>query len=141
MLLKQARESKAKGGGGYVPEEEQEEGGVTATDDELDERWARIRDFINDMASDGVKRDARKAGEPTRLRLLDALESRDPPRRGWLHLRDLKAAFSAARLSPPLLDPQWDKLITALEVWEQREAGTVNYRRLLQAPHQREAVS
>jgi len=33
-----------------VPEEEQEEGGVQATDEDLDDRWTRIKDFINDMA-------------------------------------------------------------------------------------------
>ena len=58
-----ARETKAKGGAtSYVPEEEQEEGKVHATDEDLDDQWTRIKDFINDMSTEGAKSGVRKPG-------------------------------------------------------------------------------
>ena len=39
----------------------------------------------------------------------------------------------AVRLKPALKEAELDKLTTALEAWDQREAQTVIYRRFLEA--------
>lgn len=114
---------------------------MQATDEDLDDQWTRIKDFINDMSSDGAKQGSRKPGQATRSRLVDSFETHDTARRGVVSLRELQQSFTAARFTPALTDKQWERMITALEVWEQREIKSVNYNRLLSAPYQREAVS
>jgi len=47
----------------------------------------------------------------------------------------LRKAFVAIRLKPDLTLPEIDKLITALEAWDQREAETVVYRKFLEATY------
>ena len=73
--------------------------------------------------------------------MIECFETHDPARRGVVTLSNLKQSFISSRFTGDLTDLQWEKLITALEVWEQREVKTVNYQRLLAAPYQREAVS
>ena len=46
-----------------------------------------------------------------------------------------------ARLPIYPTDNEWERLITALDAWEQREQMTVHYRRFLEAPYHRELVS
>ena len=103
--MKLARETKAKGGNvAYVPEEDQEEGRVGPTDEDLDDRWTRIKEFLNDMGQDEKKGSRRAGDKATRTLLRESFETHDPQRRGSISLRDLQQSFTAARLAPALTD-------------------------------------
>jgi hypothetical protein len=82
-----------------------------------------------------------KGAESNRVRFLTACGTRDPTDKGVISLSDLQAAFTAARMKPALAGGELDRLISALDAWDQRTQQTVVYRRFLEAPHARRATS
>jgi hypothetical protein len=84
-------------------------------DEELDALWARVREFVTEPAPTGAK-----GAENNRVRFLTACRTRDPTGKGVISLADLQAAFTAARLKPALAAEEFDRLISALDAWDQR---------------------
>lgn len=105
-------------------------------DEDLDALWARVREFVTEPAPTGAK-----GAENNRVRFLTACRTRDPTGKGVISLADLQAAFTAARLKPALTTEEYDRLISALDAWDQRTQQTVVYRRFLEAPHARRPAS
>jgi Ca2+-binding EF-hand superfamily protein len=103
--------------------------------------WARVRDFLADLKSNGDKRERRGGDRANKVKLTEAFAAYDPAGKGALAKKDVAAAFTRAGLSPALTDAEWDKLVGALDAWEQREARTIVYRRILEATYAREPAS
>lgn len=134
---KQLKEDRARKG---RTAEEEDELRAQGADEELDALWARVREFLGDLKPNGDKKERRGAGEANRLKLTDAFAAHDPARAGAIAKHSVVQAFTAAGLTPPLTAAQCDRLVGALDAWEQRGA-TVVYRRFLEAPYAREHTS
>lgn len=50
----------------------------------LDDLWARIRNFLNDLNEKGEKRDFGRVDKPNKLKFLDACQNLDVAKKGIL---------------------------------------------------------
>ena len=80
--------------------------------------WARVRDFLADLKSNGDKRERRGAEKANKVKLTEAFAAYDPTGKGVLAKKEVANAFTRAGLSPALTDAEWDKLVGALDAWE-----------------------
>ncbi len=76
-------EAKAKGTF-KLTDDAQDGGSKLATNYFLDDLWARIRNFLNDLNEKGEKRTFGRVDKANKLKLLEAFESLDITKRGLL---------------------------------------------------------
>lgn len=93
---------------------------------------------MDDLNEKGEKREIPKFDKANRLKFLDACDSFDLGKRGVITINGLMTAFNRARLNPlPTLD-QLKNLCKALEVFNTDDFEEVNFRKILEAPVNRE---
>lgn len=66
-------------------------------------------------------------------RFAEACEAYDAKRDGFIPMVDLRRAFVQARVQPLPTEKDLARVVTALEAWHMRAAGTVHYGRFLDA--------
>lgn len=113
----------------------------SGADYDLDALWAKFREFLQDLQPNGEKREIKGTDKPTRIRFSEACQTYDPRSVGTISRKQLQQAFTVARLSFEVSEADWDKVISAVEAWHNREEKTVNYRRFLDATFAREVTS
>lgn len=111
--------SKSKDSANAVAHEEGEEESRGQNDEALDQFWEKIRSFLAETTT--IKQGLRRDEKSNRLAFQEACNIYDPKDTGMVPKKDLIRAFIAARLSFQPSDREWDKLISALDAWENRE--------------------
>ena len=83
----------------------------------LDDLWAKVRNFLNDINEKGEKRVMGRVDKPNRLKFREACESRDFSKKGVLSEQQMENVFSEIRFLPLPSRDELRMLYRALEVY------------------------
>lgn len=108
----------------------------------LDDLWARLRNFLNDVNEKGEKRTFGRVDKANKLKFLDACESFDITKKGLLTEAQMEQAFSKVRFLPMPSRDELKMLYKSLEAFAGPDnTSEIKYSKILEAPVKREFTS